>query len=105
MVIKIKTYKSYIFHQNSGESFVTVALDDPSCLSFSAGSLANCLSVCIGFLHSPLRSSEHRSQPELSAGKSALNAESASELELVPPTQVTEQLFKEPVFSHRSFLS
>ncbi|XP_008140556.3 PEX5-related protein isoform X3 [Eptesicus fuscus] len=34
-----------------------------------------------------LWSSEHRSQPELSAGKSALNAESASELELVPPTQ------------------
>nr|KAF6478308.1 peroxisomal biogenesis factor 5 like [Molossus molossus] len=34
-----------------------------------------------------LWSSEHRSQPELSTGKSALNAESASELELVPPTQ------------------
>ncbi|XP_014389691.1 PREDICTED: PEX5-related protein, partial [Myotis brandtii] len=34
-----------------------------------------------------LWSSEHRSQPELSAGKSALNAESASELELVTPTQ------------------
>ncbi|XP_025769855.1 PEX5-related protein isoform X2 [Panthera uncia] len=34
-----------------------------------------------------LWSSEHRSQPELSGGKSALNSESASELELVPPTQ------------------
>uniref|UniRef100_A0A452RD53 PEX5-related protein n=1 Tax=Ursus americanus TaxID=9643 RepID=A0A452RD53_URSAM len=34
-----------------------------------------------------LWSSEHRSQPELSSGKSALNSESASELELVPPTQ------------------
>uniref|UniRef100_A0A9L0JFX4 PEX5-related protein n=1 Tax=Equus asinus TaxID=9793 RepID=A0A9L0JFX4_EQUAS len=34
-----------------------------------------------------LWSSEHRSQPELSAGKSALNSESASELGLVPPTQ------------------
>ncbi|XP_016073567.1 PREDICTED: PEX5-related protein isoform X3 [Miniopterus natalensis] len=34
-----------------------------------------------------LWSSEHRSQPELSAGKSALNSESASELELVPPAQ------------------
>eukprot|EP00069_Balaena_mysticetus_P018995 bmy_11686T0 len=32
-------------------------------------------------------SSEHRSQPELSGGKSALNSESAAELELVPPTQ------------------
>uniref|UniRef100_A0A2K5Z7A7 PEX5-related protein n=2 Tax=Cercopithecinae TaxID=9528 RepID=A0A2K5Z7A7_MANLE len=32
-------------------------------------------------------SSEHRSQPELSGGKSALNSESASELELVAPTQ------------------
>ncbi|XP_017811160.1 PEX5-related protein isoform X7 [Papio anubis] len=34
-----------------------------------------------------LWSSEHRSQPELSGGKSALNSESASELELVAPTQ------------------
>ncbi|XP_021562210.1 PEX5-related protein-like [Carlito syrichta] len=34
-----------------------------------------------------LWSSEHRSQPELSVGKSALNSESASELELVTPTQ------------------
>ncbi|XP_012968576.1 PEX5-related protein isoform X7 [Mesocricetus auratus] len=34
-----------------------------------------------------LWSSEHRSQPELSAGKSALNSESASELELVAPAQ------------------
>ncbi|XP_036914690.1 PEX5-related protein isoform X5 [Sturnira hondurensis] len=34
-----------------------------------------------------LWSSEHRSQPELSGGKSALNSESAAELELVPPTQ------------------
>ncbi|XP_032945318.1 PEX5-related protein isoform X11 [Rhinolophus ferrumequinum] len=34
-----------------------------------------------------LWSSEHRSQPELSGGKSALNSESASELELVPPAQ------------------
>ncbi|XP_065396297.1 PEX5-related protein isoform X7 [Macaca fascicularis] len=34
-----------------------------------------------------LWSSEHRSQPELSVGKSALNSESASELELVAPTQ------------------
>nr|XP_019607318.1 PREDICTED: PEX5-related protein isoform X3 [Rhinolophus sinicus] len=34
-----------------------------------------------------LWSSEHRSQPELSGGKSALNLESASELELVPPAQ------------------
>ncbi|XP_025143703.1 PEX5-related protein isoform X3 [Bubalus bubalis] len=34
-----------------------------------------------------LWSSEHRSQPELSGGKSTLNSESASELELVPPTQ------------------
>ncbi|XP_073088122.1 PEX5-related protein isoform X7 [Manis javanica] len=34
-----------------------------------------------------LWTSEHRSQPELSGGKSALNSESASELELVPPTQ------------------
>ncbi|KAM5334499.1 PEX5-related protein isoform 5-T5 [Glossophaga mutica] len=34
-----------------------------------------------------LWSSEHRSQPELSGGKSALNSESAGELELVPPTQ------------------
>ncbi|XP_055481837.1 PEX5-related protein isoform X1 [Psammomys obesus] len=34
-----------------------------------------------------LWSSEHRSQPELSAGKSALNSESASELELVTPAQ------------------
>uniref|UniRef100_A0A2K5I0E4 PEX5-related protein n=1 Tax=Colobus angolensis palliatus TaxID=336983 RepID=A0A2K5I0E4_COLAP len=32
-------------------------------------------------------SSEHRSQPELSGGKSALNSESASELELVAPSQ------------------
>nr|XP_058920568.1 PEX5-related protein isoform X6 [Kogia breviceps] len=34
-----------------------------------------------------LWSSEHRSQPELSGGKSALNSETAAELELVPPTQ------------------
>ncbi|XP_040126057.1 PEX5-related protein isoform X13 [Ictidomys tridecemlineatus] len=34
-----------------------------------------------------LWSSEHRSQPELSSGKSALNSESASELELVAPAQ------------------
>ncbi|XP_073929802.1 PEX5-related protein isoform X13 [Castor canadensis] len=34
-----------------------------------------------------LWSSEHRSQPELSGGKSALNSESASELELVAPAQ------------------
>ncbi|XP_012592447.1 PEX5-related protein isoform X2 [Microcebus murinus] len=34
-----------------------------------------------------LWSSEHRSQPELSGGKSALNSESASELELVTPAQ------------------
>ncbi|KAM5293015.1 PEX5-related protein isoform 4-T4 [Ctenodactylus gundi] len=34
-----------------------------------------------------LWSSEHRSQPELSGGRSALNSESASELELVTPTQ------------------
>ncbi|XP_059956042.1 PEX5-related protein isoform X1 [Mesoplodon densirostris] len=34
-----------------------------------------------------LWSSEHRSQPELSGGKSALNSESAAELELVPQTQ------------------
>ncbi|XP_062949123.1 PEX5-related protein isoform X4 [Cynocephalus volans] len=34
-----------------------------------------------------LWSSEHRSQPELSGGKSALNSESTSELELVAPTQ------------------
>ncbi|XP_034356877.1 PEX5-related protein isoform X7 [Arvicanthis niloticus] len=34
-----------------------------------------------------LWSSEHRSQPELSTGKSALNSESASELELVAPAQ------------------
>uniref|UniRef100_A0A2R9BB93 PEX5-related protein n=5 Tax=Pan paniscus TaxID=9597 RepID=A0A2R9BB93_PANPA len=34
-----------------------------------------------------LWSSEHRSQPELSGGKSSLNSESASELELVAPTQ------------------
>ncbi|XP_036782664.2 PEX5-related protein isoform X5 [Manis pentadactyla] len=34
-----------------------------------------------------LWTSEHRSQPELNVGKSALNSESASELELVPPTQ------------------
>ncbi|XP_022361932.1 PEX5-related protein isoform X4 [Enhydra lutris kenyoni] len=34
-----------------------------------------------------LWSSEHRSQSELSGGKSALNSESASELELVPPAQ------------------
>ncbi|XP_023040596.1 PEX5-related protein isoform X5 [Piliocolobus tephrosceles] len=34
-----------------------------------------------------LWSSEHRSQPELSGGKSALNSESASELELVAPSQ------------------
>ncbi|XP_051674760.1 PEX5-related protein isoform X9 [Oryctolagus cuniculus] len=34
-----------------------------------------------------LWSSEHRSQPELSGGKSALNSDSASELELVAPTQ------------------
>ncbi|KAL6033849.1 hypothetical protein STEG23_033621, partial [Scotinomys teguina] len=34
-----------------------------------------------------LWSSEHRSQPELSAGKSALNSESTSELELVIPAQ------------------
>ncbi|XP_037695921.1 PEX5-related protein isoform X10 [Choloepus didactylus] len=34
-----------------------------------------------------LWSSEHRSQPELSGGKGALNSESASELELVAPAQ------------------
>ncbi|XP_028728505.1 PEX5-related protein isoform X8 [Peromyscus leucopus] len=34
-----------------------------------------------------LWSSEHRSQPELSAGKSALNSEPASELELAAPAQ------------------
>nr|XP_045017493.1 PEX5-related protein isoform X1 [Jaculus jaculus] len=34
-----------------------------------------------------LWSAEHRSQPELSTGKSALNSESASELELVTPAQ------------------
>ncbi|XP_074260686.1 PEX5-related protein isoform X7 [Saimiri boliviensis] len=34
-----------------------------------------------------LWSSEHRSQPELSGGKSALNSESTSDLELVAPTQ------------------
>ncbi|XP_006884096.1 PREDICTED: PEX5-related protein isoform X2 [Elephantulus edwardii] len=34
-----------------------------------------------------LWSSEHRSQPELSGGKSALNSESTSELELVAPAQ------------------
>ncbi|XP_029330918.1 PEX5-related protein isoform X8 [Mus caroli] len=34
-----------------------------------------------------LWSAEHRSQPELSTGKSALNSESASELELVAPAQ------------------
>ncbi|XP_069881957.1 PEX5-related protein isoform X11 [Dipodomys merriami] len=34
-----------------------------------------------------LWSAEHRSQPELSGGKSALNSESASELELVAPAQ------------------
>ncbi|XP_075411720.1 PEX5-related protein isoform X3 [Tenrec ecaudatus] len=34
-----------------------------------------------------LWSSEHRSQPELSGGKSALNSESTSELELVTPAQ------------------
>ncbi|XP_062033749.1 PEX5-related protein isoform X4 [Lepus europaeus] len=34
-----------------------------------------------------LWSSEHRSQPELSGGKSALNSDSASESELVAPTQ------------------
>ncbi|XP_049994334.1 PEX5-related protein isoform X1 [Alexandromys fortis] len=34
-----------------------------------------------------LWSSEHRSQPELSSGKSALNSELASELELVAPAQ------------------
>ncbi|XP_021052836.2 PEX5-related protein isoform X10 [Mus pahari] len=34
-----------------------------------------------------LWSAEHRSQPELSTGKSALNSETASELELVAPAQ------------------
>jgi hypothetical protein len=42
----------------------------------------------------PYRSSEHRSQPELSGGKSALNSESASELELVAPAQVTTPILQ-----------
>lgn len=45
---------------------------------------------------SPCRSSEHRSQPELSTGKSALNSESASELELVAPAQVINVDLRKP---------
>ncbi|XP_063137506.1 PEX5-related protein isoform X22 [Rattus norvegicus] len=52
-----------------------------------------------------LWSSEHRSQPELSTGKSALNSESASELELVAPAQypTTSKFMKKEI--HLSYNS
>lgn len=46
MVIIITTYKSYLFHPNSGESFVPVARSDPSYLGCWAGFLATSASRC-----------------------------------------------------------
>lgn len=46
MVIIIKTYKSYLFHQNSGKNFVTMALNGASELGFLAKFLAEFVSLC-----------------------------------------------------------